>query len=36
LLEKKINQIKKGYANKRDIRASYENMYSIISKMDNK
>jgi len=35
LLEKKINQIKKGYANKRDIRASYKNMYSIISKMNN-
>ncbi len=35
LLEKKINQIKKDYSNKRDIRASYENMYSIISKMNN-
>jgi len=35
MLEKRINQIKKGYANKRDIRASYEKMYSIISKMNN-
>ena len=35
MLEKRINQIKKSYTNKRDIRASYEKMYSIISKMNN-
>jgi prephenate dehydrogenase len=35
MLEKRINQIKKGYSNKRDIRSSYEKMYSIISKMKN-
>jgi prephenate dehydrogenase len=35
MLEKRINQIKKSYSNKRDIRASYEKMYSIISKMNN-
>jgi len=35
MLEKRINRIKKGYANKRDIRASYEKMYSIITKMNN-
>lgn len=34
-LERRINQIKKGYANKKDIRTSYEKMYSIISKMNN-
>jgi hypothetical protein len=36
LLEKRIDQIKSGYANKRDIRTSYEKMYSIISKINNK
>jgi prephenate dehydrogenase len=36
LLEKRIDQIKSGYANKRDIRTSYEKMYSIISRINNK
>lgn len=35
MLEKRINLIKKSYVNKRDIRSSYEKMYSIISKMKN-
>ncbi len=33
-LEKKINNIKKNYANKRNIVSSYEKMYSIIAKMN--
>lgn len=35
MLETRINRIKKGYANKKDIGLSYEKMYSIISKMNN-
>jgi prephenate dehydrogenase len=35
MLEKRINRIRKGYTNKKDIGASYEKMYSIISKMKN-
>jgi prephenate dehydrogenase len=35
MLETRINRIKEGYANKKDIRSSYEKMYSIISKMNN-
>jgi len=35
LLERRVDQIKRGYANKREIRTSYEKMYSIISKMNN-
>lgn len=35
MLETRINRIKKGYANKKDIGLSYEKMYSIISRMNN-
>lgn len=35
ILEKKIKGIKTSYKNKRDIRSSYEKMYSVISKMNN-
>lgn len=35
MLETRINRIKNGYANKKDIGLSYEKMYSIISKMNN-
>jgi prephenate dehydrogenase len=35
MLETRINQIKKGYPNRRDISSSYGKMYSIISKMNN-
>jgi prephenate dehydrogenase len=35
ILETRINQIKKGYPNRRDISSSYGKMYSIISKMNN-
>lgn len=35
MLETRINQIKKGYPNRRDISSSYGKMYSIISKMKN-
>ena len=34
MLETKINGIKKGYPNRRDISSSYGKMYSIISKMN--
>ena len=36
MLEARINRIKKGYPNRRDISSSYGKMYSIISKMNNK
>ena len=35
LLERRINRIKRSYANKRNIRTSYEKMYSILSRMNN-
>ena len=35
MLETRINRIKNGYANKKDIGLSYEKMYSIISRMNN-
>ena len=36
MLEARINRIKKGYPNRRDISSSYGKMYSIISKLNNK
>lgn len=36
MLQTRINRIKKGYPNRRDISSSYEKMYSIISKLNNK
>jgi prephenate dehydrogenase len=35
-LEKRINRIKNSYTNKRNIAPSYEKMYSILAKMNNK
>jgi prephenate dehydrogenase len=35
-LEKRIKRIKKDYTNKRNIASSYEKMYSILAKMNNK